>query len=247
MVLSEPRGFDREKTMPSTPVAAAFRVLQGPLKGKKIRFETSIITLGRSEDANICLPGDRSISRIHAEIELVDGHYVLQNKSNSGTFVNDNLVETRRLASGDRIMLGELYALEFTEDGGDSAAGAPGKLRGKKLIIGGAIYLMLLVGLAVFLSRSPSRNSAALSGEKIQEVLQQYTNYTSQLKLPREEQEARMSTVEAYLRSGLIAQRQGQYDEARQIYLHLLEFAKERNNPLYQYALVQLRSVPQTR
>jgi hypothetical protein len=232
--------------MPSTPVAAAFRVLQGPLKGKKIRFETSIITLGRSEDANICLPGDRSISRIHAEIELVDGHYVLQNKSNSGTFVNNNLVETRRLASGDRIHLGELYALEFTEDLGESRA-ARGGLRGKKLIIGGAVYLALLAGLAIFLSRSPSRNSAALSGEKIQQVMQQYTNYTSQSNLPREEQEARLRTVEAYLRSGLIAQRQGQYDEARQIYLHLLEFAQERKNPLYQYALVQLRSVPQTR
>src|SRR5882672_2952363 len=192
--------------MPNTPVvAASFRILDGPLKGKKLRFETSIITLGRGEEAGIGLPGDRAVSRLHAEIELVDGHYVLRNKSDSGTFVNDKLVETKRLESGDRIRIGQLYLIEFIEESGDAKGRVRGGFLSPKLMAGGALYLAILAAMAIFLSKSHSADDGGLSGEKIQEVLQQYSSYTGKMNLPREEQDARRRTVEAYLRSGLIA------------------------------------------
>jgi hypothetical protein len=231
----------------SPTVAAEFRIIQGPLKGKKVRFETNIVTIGRSEEANICLPGDRSVSRIHAEVQLVDGHYVLKNRSNSGTFVNDKLVEERQLVSGDRILIGELQLLEFTEISGLPGATGRKGIRSPKLLVGGAVYLLLLAAMAVFLSTPSSLGKSIVGGEQIQELVNRYTTYTSNLHLPKEEQDARVRVVEAYLRAGLIAQRQGQYAEARQIYLRLLEFARQRDNPLYQYAIVQLRSVPESR
>ena len=236
------------QTMDNSPaIAAAFRVLEGPLKGKKYLFETNIVTIGRSDEANIPVLGDRSVSRIHAEVHLVEGHYVLQNRSDGGTFVNDKLVEKRVLQSGDRIRIGEIHLLDFTEINSAAAASTGPKLGRPKLLIGGAVYLLLLGAVAVFLSASRSSEQDTATGQQLQEVVNQYMAYTSEANMPKEGQEAQARVVEAYLRAGLIAEREGRYDEARQVYLQLLELIHERKNPVYQYALVQLRKVPETR
>ncbi|HEV2992579.1 MAG TPA: FHA domain-containing protein [Candidatus Angelobacter sp.] len=234
--------------MTGTPaVTAAFRIIQGPLRGQKFRFETNLITIGRNEDANISLADDRSVSRLHAEVHLVDGHYVLRNRSNSGTFVNDKLLlDEKRLASKDRIRIGDHHVLEFTEVS-TSAAASPKGSRTNKLVIGGAVYMVLLAGLAVFLSRPSSAGKSAADAQEIQQVMDHYTQFAGAQHLSKEEQDARVRAASAFLRAGLIAQRQGQYDQARQIYLRLLEFAPEVDSPVHKYAVVQLRSVPVTR
>lgn len=237
-----------EKTqIASAPaVIATFRILEGSRRGHKFRFQTNLITIGRREDTNITFVDDRSVSRVHAEIHLVDGHYVLRNLSDSGTFVNGKLLDEKRLESKDRIRIGDRNLLEFTEIGESSATAGKG-FRSNKLILGGMVYLLALAGLAVFLSRSSSPGKPAADAREIQQVVDRYTEYTGGLHLPREEQEARVQAAETYLRAGLIAQRQGQYDQARQIYLRLLEVAPENDNPVHTYAIAQLRSVPITK
>lgn len=235
------------KMVNTQAVTAAFRILQGPLRGRKFRFETNLITIGRNDDANICLADDRSVSRIHAEVHLVDGHYVLRNRSNSGTLVNDKLLlDEKRLESKDRIRVGDQHVLEFIEISASAAAARSGS-RSNKLVIGGGIYIVLLAGLAVFLSRPSSSGRAASDAQEIQQVVDRYAQYAGGLHLPKEEQDARVRAAAAFLRAGLIAERQGQYDQARQIYLRLLEFAPETDSPVHKYAIVQLRSVPITK
>ena len=132
------------KIVPPSAVGAAFRIAKGPLKGRKYEFETNIVTIGRSPDANICLAEDRTVSRIHAEIHLVDGHYVLENRSNTGTFVNGKLVEKKQLESGDSILIGEEHLIDFTEVIRDKDVGSRPTLKSKKLLIGGGLYLAAL-------------------------------------------------------------------------------------------------------
>jgi serine/threonine-protein kinase len=64
--------------------------------------------IGRSEDAQFCLPQDRFFSRHHCLIEIAPPQAFLRDLgSTNGTFVNGLRVETAYLKSGDRIQGGE--------------------------------------------------------------------------------------------------------------------------------------------
>src|SRR5258708_907716 len=93
----------------------ALIVLKEPAKEKVFALKTNLITIGRGEVADMCLAGDTAISRIHVELRLVDGRYHLINRSENGTQVNDKLAEDQALRNGDRIRLGDVYLLEFSD------------------------------------------------------------------------------------------------------------------------------------
>jgi serine/threonine-protein kinase len=64
--------------------------------------------IGRSEDAQFCLPHDRFFSRHHCLLEIAPPQAFLRDLgSTNGTFVNGVRVETAHLKSGDRIQGGE--------------------------------------------------------------------------------------------------------------------------------------------
>ncbi len=67
------------------------------------------ISIGRDEGVDVALDGDEEVSRVHAELELIGGSWVVRDDglSTNGTFVNDERVGSRRrLADRDLIMVG---------------------------------------------------------------------------------------------------------------------------------------------
>ena len=65
------------------------------------------VVLGRSEQCEIILD-DESVSRQHAKIFATDEGYCIEDLgSTNGVLVNDELVESQKLRTGDRIQLGQ--------------------------------------------------------------------------------------------------------------------------------------------
>ena len=86
-----------------------FHVVAGPQTGRDFTFDQhDTFMIGRSEDAQFCLPHDRFFSRHHCLLEIAPPQTFLRDLgSTNGTFVNGVRVETAHLKSGDRIQGGE--------------------------------------------------------------------------------------------------------------------------------------------
>lgn len=68
------------------------------------------LTIGREESLDVSLPGDEQVSRVHAELELIGGFWLVVDDglSTNGTFVGDERVGSRRrLADRDMIRIGD--------------------------------------------------------------------------------------------------------------------------------------------
>jgi pSer/pThr/pTyr-binding forkhead associated (FHA) protein len=90
------------------PPNAILIVRSGPDMGFKFRIKpTGVAAVGRDLENEVVLD-DPAASRRHAEIEFKDGAYVLTDLGSiNGTLVNAERVTTRRLADGDRIVVGQ--------------------------------------------------------------------------------------------------------------------------------------------
>jgi len=84
-------------------------VVAGPQTGRDFQFDQhDTFMIGRSEDAQFCLPQDRYFSRHHCILEIAPPQCFLRDLgSTNGTFVNGIRVETAHLKHGDRIQGGE--------------------------------------------------------------------------------------------------------------------------------------------
>ncbi len=102
-------------------------VVAGPQTGRDFSFDQhDTFLIGRSEDAQFCLPHDRFFSRNHCLIEIAPPQAFLRDlNSTNGTFVNGMRVAEAHLKSGDRIQGGEtVLEVEVTtglEDFADTA------------------------------------------------------------------------------------------------------------------------------
>jgi pSer/pThr/pTyr-binding forkhead associated (FHA) protein len=94
---------------------------------------TQSITLGRREEADISVPWDPEMSRVHAELELIAGEWTVSDDglSQNGTWVNGlRLSGRRRLADGDLLRVGRT-TFAFCEPVGSATTGptlVPGEL-----------------------------------------------------------------------------------------------------------------------
>jgi pSer/pThr/pTyr-binding forkhead associated (FHA) protein len=87
--------------------------------------DRGVVTLGRRPEADVCLPWDPGISRLHAELIHRAGEWVIADDglSQNGTLVNGLRVEgRRRLRDGDLITIGRT-SLTFCESSGDGDDG----------------------------------------------------------------------------------------------------------------------------
>lgn len=102
-------------------------VVEGPQTGRDFTFDQhDTFMIGRSEDAQFCLPQDRYFSRHHCLIEIAPPQAFLRDLgSTNGTYVNDLRVESSYLKSGDRIQGGETV-LEVEVSAGMTASDADG-------------------------------------------------------------------------------------------------------------------------
>ncbi len=80
-----------------------------------VPLTTERVSIGRSRESDIYLPGEW-LSRRHAEIQRrADGFYLVDLKSKNGTQLNGARIAEQRLAEGDEIVLGE-HHLTFIDD-----------------------------------------------------------------------------------------------------------------------------------
>ena len=88
-------------------------------KRQAVPVDHTPFRIGRSHSNNLTLQA-AEVSREHAEI-IWDGHQfqLFDRESRAGTFVNDDPVTERRLASGDRIRLGPNFEIVFAIEEGD--------------------------------------------------------------------------------------------------------------------------------
>lgn len=71
--------------------------------------DRGVLTLGRSSSTDVCLEGDPRVSRLHATLECVGGHWTIVDDgiSANGTYVNGRRVSSRvRLHDRDKIRVG---------------------------------------------------------------------------------------------------------------------------------------------
>ncbi len=95
---------------------ASLLVVRGANIGTHYLIRETKQNLGRDSHCDIHLE-DSETSRTHAEIEFVDGDFILRDlKSSNGTFVNGNRIAEHTLHVGDRVQIGKrlmLFRLEF--------------------------------------------------------------------------------------------------------------------------------------
>jgi len=97
----------------------ALEVIAGPRKGDTFRLlDNEAVTIGR-DSANTYRIKDRKLSRIHCQIELIDGRCrVTDLNSTNGTCVNDSQIKSETwLLLGDEIQMGKnsLQLIEIAE------------------------------------------------------------------------------------------------------------------------------------
>ena len=93
-------------TKPSTRPNCLVRIHPTEGLGQIIEFSEETLILGRDEGCDIQLTDD-SVSRRHALVRsTAEGSFVTDLGSTNGTYVNDERVEQRKLAPGDRLRLG---------------------------------------------------------------------------------------------------------------------------------------------
>jgi len=87
-------------------------VVSGPKIGTRFLLTGATQRIGRDSRCDIHLD-DTETSRKHAQIDLVDNEYVINDlKSSNGTLVNGHLIDSKKLRDGDRIQIGK-YVFVF--------------------------------------------------------------------------------------------------------------------------------------
>ena len=88
-------------------------VRNGPTPGMTLQLEPTVTRLGRHPDSEIQLD-DITVSRRHAEIEAVDGRYIVRDAGSlNGTYVNAVRVEEGELHTGDELQVGRFRMLFY--------------------------------------------------------------------------------------------------------------------------------------
>jgi pSer/pThr/pTyr-binding forkhead associated (FHA) protein len=101
---------------------ASLRVLKGGTPNQLLPLDKPRIVLGReAKDCDYVIP-NQAVSRVHAEIRLIDGQHVIEDlKSRNKTYVNNKLVETpTALNDQDRIKICDFLAT-YHSDTSDKA------------------------------------------------------------------------------------------------------------------------------
>jgi predicted component of type VI protein secretion system len=88
-------------------IKAELVIKTGESQGMKLRLGKAIANLGRRETNEVFLD-DPNISRVHAQIELLQDEYILTDLGSlNGTYLNGKRIRRARLNSGDQIKLGK--------------------------------------------------------------------------------------------------------------------------------------------
>jgi hypothetical protein len=112
LTLGQPTQEELEARRAAERIGAPFLVFRDDAGHQHIftlAQRTQSVTLGRREEADISIPWDPEMSRLHAELELRAGEWTVSDDglSQNGTWVNGlRLSGRRRLADGDLLRVG---------------------------------------------------------------------------------------------------------------------------------------------
>lgn len=94
-------------------------VRRGPSEGTSFVLDSDLVTVGRSDDADVVLD-DVTVSRRHAQfIRDAEGWQCRDVGSLNGTYVNRERIDATALAGGDEVQIGK-YRFVFLVGGGQS-------------------------------------------------------------------------------------------------------------------------------
>lgn len=115
---------DDDLAVPHPERFACLQLLTGQSAGLVFRLLSEETSVGRSHGADFCI-NDRSISRLHARLEMQDDGScrIIDLDSTNGTWVNNERVtsEGHRLDDGDRVRFGTAVVARFSwQDGIES-------------------------------------------------------------------------------------------------------------------------------
>ena len=208
-----------------TPV---LRILRGSHKGKQFRLLGKQIVIGKQNDCDVILKGNKKCSPRHACIEPSQDHHIIRTLDPANpVLINNKPVDRHILSSGDKIVIGDML-FQFREKVPVSSAGPPGFQKGKKRKKSppaSRVLLMGLMALLVVLILLPEdkkeednvidvRTEREIENEvealqKMSEEEQKTSN------LPPEELEARVAFIK-----GFRDYRKGYYDRALKSFKH---------------------------
>ena len=99
-------------------ILAVLTVIQGPDKGREIRFSSGLISVGRFKNSDLCISdSDLGVSGKHFEVRFKKGKYYLYNYGSNGTLVNGRDVKEGLLRDGDQIGIGFSTVFQFRLEG----------------------------------------------------------------------------------------------------------------------------------
>jgi predicted component of type VI protein secretion system len=99
-------------------IFATLSVIQGPDKGKEIRFSSGLVSVGRFKNSDLYISNnDMGVSGKHFEVRFKKGKYYLYNYGSNGTLVNGRDVKEGLLRDGDQIGIGFSTVLQFRLEG----------------------------------------------------------------------------------------------------------------------------------
>ena len=99
------------------PGTALLVVLRGPNTGARFLLDDDEVSSGRHPDSDIFLD-DVTVSRKHVVFTRVeDGYSVKDVGSLNGTYVNRNLIDEVRLATGDEVQIGKFRLVYYAARG----------------------------------------------------------------------------------------------------------------------------------
>jgi serine phosphatase RsbU (regulator of sigma subunit) len=99
-------------------------IVTDALSRRIVPIDKPLFSIGRRSETDLRLVG-ADVSRVHAEILLENGRYVLHDRqSRFGTFVNDEKIDARPLAHGDRLRLGQTSDVDIVFAIGEDAPSA---------------------------------------------------------------------------------------------------------------------------
>jgi hypothetical protein len=105
----------REGAQPDKPPQGAFLIVEGK---RHFPLEQEVVRIGRRQDNELIL-SDPHVSRVHAELRLLAGRYVLVDMgSTGGTYVNGRQVKQHILEPGDVISIAVVQLIYGEDVGG---------------------------------------------------------------------------------------------------------------------------------
>lgn len=162
----------------------------GKVKGREYVLKKDHFTIGAGSKCNLVIKGEY-VSDLHASIQRRDdGVWVISNHSVNSTLVNRAAVDSKPLLPGDAIQIGAQALLTFEveepkKSRSKTAKTKSGKSEGKGLfqrpgiVAGLSLYLVVMLGGAIFLSGLSKRDDGGLSPERVKQSAEQTRAYLS--------------------------------------------------------------------